>query len=60
MTHSAEVHSNVDTIYKIIMGSTISSLSSERQCISEEAQFFLPPLPEERLRNMVSVRIREE
>jgi hypothetical protein len=55
-----EAKDNLDAIDKIITAGAISCRNSKNQCICKLAHFRLPPIPEEQLRNIVSLCIREE
>ena len=55
-----EAKNNLDAIDKIIAAGAISCRNSKNQCNCKLAHFLLPPIPEEQLRNIVSLCTREE
>ncbi|MHB8908626.1 MAG: hypothetical protein ACYDAA_07085 [Syntrophales bacterium] len=55
-----EAHDNLDAIEKIITAGAISCRNSDTQCSCSRAQIELSPIPEEQLRNIVSLCMREE
>jgi hypothetical protein len=55
-----EAKDNLDATDKIIMAGAISCRNGKNQCICEKAKFRMPPIPEEQLKNIVSLCIREE
>jgi hypothetical protein len=53
-------NNNLDAIDKIIMAGAISCRNSKNKCICEKAHFDMPPIPEEQLKNIVGLCMREE
>jgi hypothetical protein len=51
---------NLDAVDKIILAGAISCRNGKNRSICEEARFVMPPMPEEQLRNIVGLCIREE
>ncbi|MHB9098155.1 MAG: hypothetical protein ACYC5X_10090 [Syntrophales bacterium] len=55
-----EAHDNLDAVEKIIMAGAISCRNSDSQCGCSHARVELSPIPEEQLRHIVSLCMREE
>jgi hypothetical protein len=51
---------NIDDIDKMIMAGAISCRNSENRGICEKAHVDMPPIPLERLKNIVSLYMREK
>jgi len=54
-----EAKDNLDAVDKIIMAGAISCRNGKNQCFCEKAQFSMPPIPEEQLKSIVSLCMRE-
>jgi hypothetical protein len=55
-----EAHDNRDAIEKIITAGAISCRNSDSHCSCSHARVELSPIPEEQLRHIVSLCMREE
>jgi hypothetical protein len=55
-----DANDNVDAVEKIIMAGAISCRNINNQCNCKQAHFVMSPIPEEQLRHIVSLCIREE
>ena len=55
-----EAKNNLDAIDKIIMAGAISCRNGRIQHACEKSHLDLPPIPEEQLKKIVSLYIREE
>ena len=51
---------DVEAVKKIIVAGAISCRNMNNHCHCEKAHFYLPPIPEEKLRSIVSLCMREE
>ncbi len=55
-----DAHDNLDAVEKIIMAGAISCRNSDNRCSCKHARIDLSPIPEEQLRRIVSLCMREE
>lgn len=55
-----DANDNLDAIEKMIMAGAISCRNIGNQCRCKHAHFDMSPIPEEQLRHIVSLCIREE
>jgi hypothetical protein len=55
-----DAHDNLDAVEKIIMAGAISCRNINSQCSCNHAQVDMSPIPEEQLRNIVGLCLREE
>ncbi len=55
-----DAHDNGDAVSKIIMAGAMGCRNIAKLCSCEQAQFAMPPVTEEELRNIVFLCMREE
>ena len=55
-----DARDNLDAVEKIITAGAISCRNSDSLCICNHAQVVMSPIPEEQLRHIVSLCMREE
>jgi len=55
-----DARDNLDAVEKIITAGAISCRNSDSQCICNHSQVVMSPIPEEQLRHIVSLCMREE
>ena len=55
-----DANDNLEAVKKIIMKGAISCRNIDNQCNCKQAHLDMSPIPEEQLRNIVSLCMREE
>jgi hypothetical protein len=55
-----DANDNLDAVEKIIMAGAISCRNIDNQCRCKHAHFAMSPIPEEQLRGIVRLCMREE
>lgn len=55
-----DAHDTLDAVEKIILAGGISCRNSDSQCSCSHAQVDMSPIPQEQLRHIVSLCLREE
>ncbi len=57
---TVDAHDTLDAVEKIIMAGAISCRNGDNRCVCSHARIDMSPMPEEELRGIVSLCMREE
>ncbi len=55
-----DANDHLDAVEKIILAGAISCRNIDNQCCCQHARLDMPPIPEEKLRHIVSLCVQEE